>query len=587
MARYTFSATDLHGNVIEGAVSANDIASAAEQVRRMGYTPIRVELAEAGETASVAHVGGASAAHGSQRYAGGFSVASSVSSVVPPVMDLTQVYSDPASPDSGPSPASIYYSDAPSPAYTLNSLVGIEDAGVPVAHAPGRRLEPWERSIGLGATAPGQEIAPTETSSVAPVGIERPAIPGAYGGTSPVPAGGTNVTGTGNSLAPGDNPHAAMGPRRPVPYGAGFEPEKTLQHRFMERIVYPISSGVVLKDLAPFLRQFATLISAGLPLFQALVALDSNTKNAKLKEIARESQRQVQAGGRLSDAWAAYPWIFTPMQIAMLRAAEQGGMLESTLRNLADYIEHDLEVKRTINQQTLYPKLTLFIAIMILGKNGFFGGMPAVSALIVGGMGRSSYTMGDYLGDTFGFMLLGLVPLTAAFIAYRLFFFNVTQVREGVDSLKISLPVVGKVTQYLATARFARNYAALSRSGFTAASALPIAGEASGNAVMRNVALRAVPATERGSLVSTELARSTVFPHMAIDMLRTGETSGSMDQMMDKVADFHEAEGKSKAFQFAMIFGVAVFLLLAVIVGFSIIQQWMGMGAASTRVPTE
>ncbi len=558
MPQFTYSATDLAGNVVEGSIAANDMMVAADQVRRMGYTPVRVENMDAAPSArSLSLV--ETAAGGQQE-----TYAAPMPAYAP--LDLTQAYAEPQA-----APAALNTLLAP-------TLDGIQTANIPALLAE-RRLEPWERSVG------GEQS------------LEVTALNAAQGtiSTAQTTSQATVTTGAASTVAHTLPPqaqtqaHSRVG-LAAIPYGEGVVSDKSLWQRFLETMVYPIFSGVVLKDMAPFLRQFATLINAGLPLYQALAALEGNTKNPKLKEIAREGQKQVQAGGRFSDVMMAYPWIFQPMQVAMIRAAEQGGMLDTTLHQVADYLDHDLEIRRLISRETLYPKITLFMALMILGLPGFTGGLPAVSQLVLGGMGAAAgqgYTLLSYLRDTVGFGLALSIPFAAVAITFRLFLFNVPGVREGCDSLKMLIPVVGKISQMFATAKFARTYAALYRGGFGAGMALSIAGDACGNAVLRRAALNAIPVAERGGLVSDALARSKAFPGMAMDMFRTGETSGALDQMLERMADFYEAEGKQKSHQAAMIFGIVVFLLVAILVAKSVIEQYMGMAVRSTTVPTD
>ena len=553
MPQFTYSATDATGNVVEGTVAANDMMVAADQVRRMGYLPVRVEMTE-----------------GQSPVSRSLNATATLTQEYP---SLNTTYETPAVEASRPSPLDLsqVYAEPVQDTYGLNSLLAppLElEEGRQTAVRTERYLEPWERSVGQPDV--GQEVT-VSTEAVSAVS------------TMASPALTTNA----NAMHMGPNAQAKHREGVRIPYGGGITKEKDLWQRFLEVIVYPIFSGVVIKEMVPFLRQFATLIDAGLPLYQALVALEGNTKNAKLKEIAREGQRQVQAGGKFSDVMAAYPWIFQPLQIAMVRAAEQGGMLDQVLRQVADYIEHEMEIRRLISRETLYPKITLFVALMILGRTGFSGGLPAVSALVLGSMGHGTYTFFNYFADTLGFGLLTALPIVAAAVGFRLFLYNVPGMRESVDSIKMQIPTIGKISQMFATAKFARTYAALYRGGFEPGMALSIAGDASGNAVIRRAALNAIPQAERGGLVSEALGRSRAFPGMAVDMFRTGETTGALDQMLDRVADFYEAEGKQKSHQAAMIFGVAVFLIVAMLVGNSVISQWTQMGTNSTTLPKE
>lgn len=527
MQQFAFSATDKVGNTVEGAVTAPDMIAAAEQVRQMGYTPVRVEIAT-GEVAAAAPAVSAS-------------LPMATVATAPAPFDLTQPVTE-----------------MPAAANALLVPVGEGNHAGEVAH-----IEPWQR----GGPVP---------QPPAPIGLRPTAL-----ATSPAvtPASGSVVP---SQATPEVIAAAGRDGAGRAPFGPGVPREVSLAQRFKEAFIYPINSGVVLKELAPFYRQFATLINAGLPLYQSLVALESNTKNAKLKEIARAAQEQVQAGGRFSDVMAAYPWIFQPLQIEMVRAAELGGMLDQILRQIADYVDHELSIRRLISYETFYPKLVLFVALMILGRPGFTEFMPAIAKLVVGSMGKLDYSFADYLRDTIGFGLMFLLPVAAAVIVFRLFLFNVASVRESYDSFKLSIPVLGNIIKMFVVAKFTRIFAALYRGGFSMADSIQIASNSSSNWVLRRATVRAFRTAQQGGLASEALRSSGFFPSMAVDMFRTGEMTGNLDEMMEKVADHYEAEAKTKSHQAALIFSAVVFLLVAMLVFFAVLGFYGGYAGRTT-----
>ncbi len=521
MPEFAFSANDRFGSVVEGTVVSLDMSSAAEQVRGMGYAPLRIQLIEAASVPAASGV--------SQFNPYGLPLAA-----LPAPVDLSQPFPVEASPPSVP-----LADNAETPASRLDYL------------------EPWERG---GATPESELTKPPMTLS------ENGMV---------VPAG----------RPPMEPTYEASRPSTGTPYGgSSHDATKPFGQRFKEMFIYPIYAGVVIKDLSQFYRQFATLIDAGLPIFQSLSALEANTTNPKLKEIARAGQAQVQAGGKFSEVMAAYPWIFPPMQIELIRAAEKGGMLDQTLRDVANYVDHDIEIRRVIKRETMQPKITLLIAFLIMGRPGFTSGMPAVSQLVIGSMGKREYTVLNYLWDTVGFLALWVIPIFALIVLFRLSLFNIDGVREKYDTFKMAVPVLGNLVRQFAMAKFLRTFAALFRAGFSMPTALEIAGDASGNGVVAAAARRAVPRVERGELLSDTLASYGVFPPMAYNMIRTGETSGNLDTMLDKTADFYEAEASTKSRQAATILGVAIFLIVALIVAKAIIGFWMGYGSGVSGV---
>jgi type II secretory pathway component PulF len=510
MQQFTFVATDMMGNQIAGTVFANDMVNASEQVKEMGYQPLKVEMQVTTTPEQPLAV-------------------PSIAPSLEPKMDLTEV-----------------------PTRTLlNADIVPEESG---------RVEAWERGGQLPVesiysqpavrlSASGQVIKPTP-AAVTPLGQIQPTTTG-YSGRAHID----------RPLAPSKTPTPSF--------------TRLLQ----ETLIYPIFSGVVLKELVPFYRQFATLINAGLSIYQSLTSLEASTKNEKLKEIARAGMKQVEAGGRFSEVMARYPWIFSQMQLEMVRAAEEGGLLDQVLRHLADYVEHELEMKRMISRETFYPKLVLFVALMIMGRTGLSGGDLAIVGLVVNGTGAA------YLANTLGFGGAALGVGFGLYALFRLFFFNVGGVREAYDGVKLSIPVVGNIVRQFALARFARCFAALYRGGFSIPRALEISGRTSGNAVIEKAVHRAIGATQQGQLASDSFRASGLFPHMILDMLRTGEMTGGLDEMMDKSADYFESEAKLKSHQAALVFGVIIFLMVALLVGRAVISGYVGLEKKTMTVP--
>ncbi len=553
MPQFVFRAFDRMGNTVEGNVAADSQTAALAQVRGMGYTPLQVQPKSAAASPIAPGLTATqplapSALTATQPRNGTSPLAATQPLNGAPPLAVTQPI---------PAPTRPRRIDLSSPmeeiAATTATLYGLPEAEAGAESTGGGHLEPWERSVGLNDPA-----AAEQTTEMAANGVQP---------TQALPPGGPQ---------PFTAPQARGGVERPF-YDSEHERAKAFPQLFRERVINPIFAGVVLKDLAPFYRQFATLINAGIPLFQALSALEASTKNPKLKEIAREGQRQVQAGGRFSEVMAAYPWICSPMQVEIIRAAEEGGMLDTSLRQLADYVENDLAIRRLVSRETIYPKIVLFVALMLLGRPGFMFQQMSIVRLVLGGMGKSEYTGLNYLFDTVGFGMLILLPVVVGMIAFRLFFFNSVAFREGYDTFKTSIPVLGHLIRMFATAKFCRTFAALYRGGFPMGNALQVAGNASGNFVLRRAAHRAALSANRGEMVADSMRSSGFFNALTVDMFRTGETSGSLDMMVDKIAEYYEAEAKLKTHQAAMIFGTCVFLIVAIFVAIQVISQYTGL----------
>lgn len=497
MPTYLFQARNEQDQLVEGTLDAENLAVAAEQLRRQGYAPTRLEL-----------------------YTESLPSQSALPTPSSPLSPTTQFAISEEISDAEPAP-----------------------------------LQPWERGGPVPAPSPSP-VQPTLSLGDPTLSLSSFTTPSPFGAREqPIP----------QHLSPLPSLAASAKP--------------SLYRRFLETCIYPVWSGVLLAHMAEFYRQFATLINAGMPLYQALNTLAHNTHNRQLKQVLQHACAHVERGGRLSEVFAQYPWIFPPLHIAMIHAAEQGGLLEDSFRQLSDYVEHEIALRRILRAETFYPKLVLLFALMVLGRGFFATHTPAISQLVLGGMGKANYTLWNYLNDTLFFGLEIAIPFALLVAVFRLFLFNIPGIRETYDTIKTNIPGLGKLVRTFATAKFLRTYAALYRAGFPMSETVRIAGEASGNVLLRNAALQAVTHAYYGGAVSEALYRAGFLQPAALDMLRTGEASGNIDEILQKTADYYEQEGQVKARQAAMIFSVVVFLLVAILVAMAIISFYSGYAA--------
>jgi type II secretory pathway component PulF len=320
--------------------------------------------------------------------------------------------------------------------------------------------------------------------------------------------------------------------------------------------VAPFLVSVPLPYLAVMFRQFGTLLRAGVPMVQGLTALMDQTTHARLKEILREAAAQVGAGNPFSGVLARHSNVFSPLVVELIRAGEHGGMLETMCGRIADYLEREVEIRRKLQRETLYPKIVLCVAGLVLlivawakagmGTSGIQAVVTRVTlAAIVGGSALGIWWLGRYLHQ---------FPALAALW----------------DGIKMAVPGVGKVTQKYATARFCRALGTLYAGGILLPRAVEISARACGNLYIGQRMLAGLPALLAGNGLSGMLEASGVLTPVAVQMARTGEQTGSLDEMMQKVADYLESEADAKAHQMAVITGV-VLLIIAAIVVFTIV----------------
>ncbi|MFN3689646.1 MAG: type II secretion system F family protein [Fimbriimonadales bacterium] len=350
------------------------------------------------------------------------------------------------------------------------------------------------------------------------------------------------------------------------------EPESTTPLRAADRGVWqPLFGGVPLKTLAVFFRQFATMLAAGVPLYQALETLGNQRGgSARLRRVLLDIRNSILGGERLADAFERHPAVFSPILRAMIRVGETSGALENILRQIAVYLENELELRRLISRVTFYPKLVLFFAILIPGL------IPALIT-IVGAQGGAP--VGATLAGIAWTYTKILLVVFAVWAVFRLAL-QAQGFRYAWGLLSVSLPWLGFTVRQLALARFARALSALYGAGLPLSQAIRYAADATGNEYLRSRIQPAGDKLEAGRSITETFASTGVFPPMVMDMVATGESTGELGLMMDKVAEYYEEEGKLRSHQAGHILGVVVYLGVAIYVAIILIQFYAGYFSA-------
>lgn len=350
------------------------------------------------------------------------------------------------------------------------------------------------------------------------------------------------------------------------------EPEPRTPTRAVQQTIWqPLFGGVPLKALTLFFRQFAAMLAAGVPIYQALDTLSQqHTGNARLRRTLASIRDSILAGERLADAFDKHPAVFSPIIRAMIRVGEAGGALEQVLRQIATYLENELELRRLISRVTFYPKLVLFFAIVIPNL------IPALITLVGAPGGAPVGTVLWGIAMTFAKILLVIFVIWALFrLAMQAQGF-----RYAWGLFTVSLPWIGFTVRQLALARFARALSALYGAGLPLSQAVHYAAAATGNEYLHRRIEPAGAKLEAGHRITDAFASTGVFPPMVMDMVSTGENTGELGFMMDKVAEYYEEEGKLRAHQAGHVLGVVVYLAVAIYVAIIVIQFYAGYFSA-------
>ncbi len=335
---------------------------------------------------------------------------------------------------------------------------------------------------------------------------------------------------------------------------------------------------VKLADLSIFCRQFSTMIDAGVSLVRCLSVLGQQTVNPKLRRIIAEIENDVQGGQTLSKSMAKYPNVFSNLFIGLIRAGEVGGALEESLQRLSSFLEKDMELKRKVKAAMTYPTIVMVMAVVIvLGLVTFvlptFMGMfkdfkvemPAMTSML---MAFSNFLTSKW------YLMIGI--LVAAFISFK--FFVKTRVGSRLfDRFKLKVPVFGNLNHKISLSRFARTLSTLLISGVPILQALETVAGTVSNEIISDAILEARARIREGDRIGDPLQKSGLFPPMVVQMISIGEESGSLDQMLTKVAEFYEQEVDAALESLTAAIEPIMIVGLGGAVGFIVVAMFMPM----------
>jgi len=305
-----------------------------------------------------------------------------------------------------------------------------------------------------------------------------------------------------------------------------------------------LGSRTTLKDLAIFSRQFATMTSSGLSLLRSLAILEEQTSKASLQKAIHDVRRDIEGGLSLSASMAKQEKTFPRLMVAMIRAGETGGFLDSALDRVATNIEKDANLRAKIKSALTYPVIVIcFSLLMISGVLIFI--VPIFQKMFSSLGGK--LPLPTQILVTLSNQMLWIAPLSITVgvlgtIGFKRKLHDDYAWRLAFDKFKLRMPVFGKLLIKIAISRFSRNLGTLLAVGVPIMQALDIVGATTGNAVIGE-AMKDVAASVRdGQPMSAPLVRHPIFPAMVTQMLEVGEETGQVSAMLDKVADFYDHE---------------------------------------------
>lgn len=336
--------------------------------------------------------------------------------------------------------------------------------------------------------------------------------------------------------------------------------------------------SVSTKEMAVFTRQFATMIDAGLPLVQCLETIAKQSENKYLKEVLIQVTQDVEAGSTLADAMSRHKKVFNNLYTNMVEAGEAGGALDDILERLAVHIEKADALRRKVKGAMTYPLVVLcvalgaavFMLVFIIPTFArmfadFGAALPLPTRIVLG----ISYAL-----RTFWWAIVTVI-VGAIFGVRKLY--STPSGKRKIDALMLNSPIFGPLLRKTAVARFTRTLGTLITSGVPILTGLEITAETAGNEIVRSAVLATKAGIKEGDTIAKPLRTTGVFPPMVVQMVAVGEETGSLDEMLAKIADFYESEVDTAVDSLTSILEPLMIVLMGVLVGGMVVAMYLPM----------
>jgi type IV pilus assembly protein PilC len=337
-----------------------------------------------------------------------------------------------------------------------------------------------------------------------------------------------------------------------------------------------LQPGVKESDVIIFARQFSTMIDAGLPLLQCLEILHTQQENPTFKKHLKKIKESVESGETFADALKKFPKDFNELFVNMVAAGEAGGILDVILGRLSSYMEKMAKLKKQVKGAMTYPIITIIVAIIVVGIILVFvipvfeemfasmeSALPAPTLMVV--------ALSDFVVANVLWILIGFAA--AGFIVRRVY-----KTRKGrifMDDMFLRLPVVGMLIRKVAVAKFTRTTSTMISSGVSILDALDIVGKTSGNKIVEFAIRDVKSGIAEGRSMADPLLESGVFPSMVCSMISVGESTGALDTMMEKIADFYDDEVDQAVKNLTDMIEPFMLVFLGVVVGGLVIAMYL------------
>jgi type IV pilus assembly protein PilC len=339
----------------------------------------------------------------------------------------------------------------------------------------------------------------------------------------------------------------------------------------------PGGGKIKMRDIVIFTRQFSTMINSGLPLVQALDILAKQSENKTLQEVTRAVVFDVESGHTVADALRKHPKAFNDLYVNMVAAGEAGGILDTILMRLAVFMEKNDVLIRKVKGAMIYPAvimsvagiaITVLLIFVIPVFENMFGSvglaLPLPTRIVIG--------VSKFLRGWGG--LASVVGIVAGVVGLK----NYYKTNDGklvIDRALLKFPILGDVLRKSAVSRFTRTLGTLISSGVSILDGLEITAKTAGNRVIQDAIMASRSSIAGGDTIAAPLAKSQVFPPMVISMIAVGESTGGLDEMLSKIADFYDEEVDAAVSGLLSLLEPVMIVFLGVVVGGMVIAMYL------------
>ncbi|QTH72473.1 type II secretion system F family protein [Pseudoalteromonas xiamenensis] len=334
---------------------------------------------------------------------------------------------------------------------------------------------------------------------------------------------------------------------------------------------------ITAKDICVVTRQIATMLTAGVPLIQSLDMIESGTKNKSLAKLIEKVSSDVKAGQPLAAALKQHPRYFDDLYCDLIHSGEQSGALDRIYDRVALYKEKAEALKSKIKKALFYPIAVMVVALIVTSIllvfvvpqfqdifNGFGAELPAFTLMVI--------AISEFMQE---YWWLGLLAIVGFIFAYKEALIKSKAVRNFNDRMILRLPIVGDILKKAAVARYARTLSTTFAAGVPLVDALDSAAGASGNVIYRDAIIEIKAEVSSGNQMNWAMRNSKIFPDMVVQMVSIGEESGSLDNMLAKVASIYEQEVDDAVDGLSSLLEPLIMAVLGVIVGGLIVAMYL------------